>query len=94
MSGIGVEDAPSSRRLQRFTTKPSGSLVEPQSQDWRLDRQRWDTSALRDFEAEDTRQDRKACIKAKRAAVIGHPPDSATTRIPIMPFGGVYPIIM
>jgi hypothetical protein len=27
------------------------------------------------FEAEDTRRDRKACVKAKQVAVAGHPSD-------------------
>jgi hypothetical protein len=43
---------------------------------------------------EDTRQDRKACVEAKRGAVTGHPPDGATTRIPNVPLGGVYPSFM
>jgi hypothetical protein len=30
------------------------------------------------FEAEDTRQDRKACVEATRSAVAGHPSDGAT----------------
>jgi hypothetical protein len=34
-----------------------------------------------DFEAEDTRQDRKACIKTKQVAVTGHPSDGAITKI-------------
>jgi hypothetical protein len=29
----------------------------------------------RSFEAEDMRQDRKACVEAKRVAVAGHPSD-------------------
>jgi hypothetical protein len=33
MSGIGVDTVPSLQGLQRCTTKPSGSLVEPQSKD-------------------------------------------------------------
>jgi hypothetical protein len=33
------------------------------------------TTQSRIFEAEDTRQDRKACIKAKQVAVVGHPSD-------------------
>jgi hypothetical protein len=28
-----------------------------------------------DFEAEDTRRDRKACVKAKKGVVAGHPSD-------------------
>jgi hypothetical protein len=35
----------------------------------------------RDFEAEDTRQDRKACIEAKQVAVVGHPSNRAMTKI-------------
>jgi hypothetical protein len=38
--------------LWRFTTKPSGYLVEPQNQDRRLDGQRRDPSALRSFDAD------------------------------------------
>jgi hypothetical protein len=82
------------RGLQRFTTKPSGYLVVPQNQDWRLSGRRRDPGALRCFEAEDTRQDRKVCVEAKRGAVAGHPSDGATTRINKVPLGGVYPSIM
>jgi hypothetical protein len=71
-----------------------GSLVEPQSQDLRLGGWRWDLGVSRDFEAEDTRRDHKACIEAKRVAVTGHPSDGATTRIPKLPFGGVFHSIM
>jgi hypothetical protein len=42
---------------------------------------------------EDTRRDRKACIEAKRDAIVGHLSDGATTRIPKVPFGGMYPSI-
>jgi hypothetical protein len=80
--------------LRRFTTKPSGYLVEPQNQDRRLGGQSRDLGAPRSFEAEDTRRDRKACVEAKRSAVAGHPFDSATTRIPNVRLGGVYPSIM
>jgi hypothetical protein len=34
-----------------------------------------------DFEVEDTRRDRKACVKAKQVAVTGHPSDGAMTKI-------------
>jgi hypothetical protein len=71
-----------------------GYLVEPQNQDRRLGRRRRDAGASRDFEAEDTRRDRKACVEAKRGVVAGHPSDGATTRIPKVPLGGVYPSIM
>jgi hypothetical protein len=33
-----------------------------------------------DFEAEDTRRDRKACVEAKQVAVAGHPSDGAMTK--------------
>jgi hypothetical protein len=82
------------RGLRRFTTKPSGYLVEPQNQDQRLDGGRRDLGAPRSFEAEDTRRDRKACVETKRSAVAGHPSDGATARISIVPLGGVYPNIM
>jgi hypothetical protein len=34
-----------------------------------------------DFEVEDTRRDRKACVEAKQVAVAGHPSDGAMTKI-------------
>jgi hypothetical protein len=51
------------RSLSRFTTKPPGSLVEPHSQDRRLDGRRWDLDLPRSFEAGDTWQDRGACVE-------------------------------
>jgi hypothetical protein len=94
MSGIGVDlhrvlevcgGSPQNRR---------GSLVDPESQDRRLSGRRRDSGASRDFEAEDTRRDRKACFEAKRVAVARHASDGATTRIPKVPFEGMYPSIM
>jgi hypothetical protein len=82
------------RGLRWFTTKPSGYLVEPQNQDRRLGGWRRDPSVPRDFEVEDTRRDRKACVEAKRGAFDGHPSDGSTMRIPKMPFRSVYPSIM
>jgi hypothetical protein len=35
----------------------------------------------KDFEAEDMRRDRKACIEAKQVAVARHPSDGAMTKI-------------
>jgi hypothetical protein len=32
------------------------------------------------FEAEDTRQDRKACVEAKQVAVVGHPSDGESLK--------------
>jgi hypothetical protein len=33
------------------------------------------TTRSGDFEAEDTRRDRKSCVEAKQVAVVGHPSD-------------------
>jgi hypothetical protein len=39
------------------------------------------TTQSGDFEAEDTRRDRKPCVQAKQVAVAGHPSDGAMTKI-------------
>jgi hypothetical protein len=39
------------------------------------------TTQSGDFEAEDTRRDRKACVEAKQVAVAGHPSDGVMTKI-------------
>jgi hypothetical protein len=39
------------------------------------------TTQSRDFEAEDTHRDRKACVDAKQVVVAGHPSDGAMTKI-------------
>jgi hypothetical protein len=39
------------------------------------------TTQSGDFEAEDTRRDRKACVEAKQVAVAGHLSDGAMTKI-------------
>jgi hypothetical protein len=49
-----------------FPTKLSGSLVEPQSQERRLGRRRWDPGVPWSFEAGDTRRDREACVRWKQ----------------------------
>jgi hypothetical protein len=38
------------------------------------------TTQSRDFEAEDTRRDRQACVEVKQVAVAGHPSDGAMTK--------------
>jgi hypothetical protein len=38
------------------------------------------TTQSGDYEAEDTRQDRKACVEDKKVAVVGHPSDGAMTK--------------
>jgi hypothetical protein len=42
---------------------------------------RWATTHSRDFEAEDTRRDRKACVEAKQVAVAGHLSVGTMTKI-------------
>jgi hypothetical protein len=42
---------------------------------------RYATTQSGDFEAEDTRRDRKACVEAKQVAVAGHPSDGTMTKI-------------
>jgi hypothetical protein len=39
------------------------------------------TTQSGDFEAEDTRRDRKACVEAKQVAVAGHPSNGGMTKI-------------
>jgi hypothetical protein len=39
------------------------------------------TTQSGDFEAEDTRRDREACVEAMQVAVAGHPSDGAMTKI-------------
>jgi hypothetical protein len=39
------------------------------------------TTQYGDFEAEDTHQDRMACVEAKQGPVAGHPFDGAMTKI-------------
>jgi hypothetical protein len=79
-----AEATPSSRGFRWFTRKPLGSLVDPQSQDRRTEdgaaaapdrSDRCMTTQSGDFEAEDTRRDRMACVEATHGAVAGHPSD-------------------
>jgi hypothetical protein len=44
--------------------------------------------ALRCFEAEDTRQDRKACVEAKQVAVAGHPSNEENLKTSKFAFEG------
>jgi hypothetical protein len=39
------------------------------------------TTQSGDFEADDTRRDRKTCFEAKQVAVTGHPSDVVMTKI-------------
>jgi hypothetical protein len=50
--------------------------------------QRRDPGVPRGFEAEDTRQDCKACVEATRRAVTGHPSDGATKTYSQSALGG------
>jgi hypothetical protein len=42
---------------------------------------RCSTTQSGDFEAEDTRRDRKACVKLSKFAIAGHQSDGAMTKI-------------
>jgi hypothetical protein len=77
-----AEATSSSRGFRWFTRKPLSSLVDPQSQDRRTEygaaavpdrSDRCATTQSGDFEAEDTRRDRMACVEATQGAVAGHP---------------------
>jgi hypothetical protein len=49
------------------------------------------TTQSGNFEAEDTRRDRKACVEAKQVAVAGHPSDVAMKKISDFALEGMYP---
>jgi hypothetical protein len=52
------------------------------------------TTQSGDFEAEDTRRGRMACVvEATPGVVAGYPSDGATTMIPKVPLGGMYPSV-
>jgi hypothetical protein len=46
-----------------------------------------------DFEAEDTHQDRNACVEAKQVAVAGHPSDGPMTKISDFALEGLVSLI-
>jgi hypothetical protein len=48
------------------------------------------TTQFGDFEAEDTHQDRKACVEAKQVAVAWYPSDGAMTKISDFALEGHY----
>ena len=47
-------------------------------------------TASRRSEAEDTRWDRMACVRAKRGAMLGYPSDEENLKFPKLPLRGVY----
>ena len=51
---------------------------------------RWRPWTSRRSEAEDTRQDRIACVEGKRGAVLGCPSDGEIIKFPVLPLMGVY----
>jgi hypothetical protein len=73
-----------------FTTKPSGYLVEPQSQDRRLDGLRWDPGVLRSFHVGDMRRDHGAYVGRTRTAAKAWPLDENIHVLTILPPMGVY----
>jgi hypothetical protein len=78
VQGSGSQSKPARGVCGGSSQNRPGYLVEPQNQDRRLGGWRWDLGVPRSFEAEDTHQDRKACVEATRRAVAGHPSDGAT----------------
>jgi hypothetical protein len=93
----------SSRGFQWFTRKPLGSLVDPRSQDRRTEdgaaaapdwSDRCATTQSGDFEAEDARRDRKACVEAKQVAIAGHPSDGAMTKISDFSLEGIVSLVV
>jgi hypothetical protein len=46
------------------------------------------------FEAEDTRQDRMACVKAKQGAVAGHPSDGENLKTSKTALEGLVPLVV
>jgi hypothetical protein len=50
-AGLQLTTGVRTQSLRRFTTKPSGYLVEPQNQDWRLGERRRDPGAPRSYDA-------------------------------------------
>jgi hypothetical protein len=82
-------------------------LVDPQSQDRRTEdvlqqagtgeehrSDRCATTQSGDFEAEDTRRDRKACVEAKQVAVAGHPSDGAMTKTSKIALEGLVSLVV
>jgi hypothetical protein len=55
---------------------------------------RCETTRSGDFETEDTCQNRKVASRLSKFDVVGHPFDSAKTKIPKVPFEGVYPSVI
>jgi hypothetical protein len=52
------------------------------------------TTQSRDFEAEDTRRDRKACVKAKQCAVAGHPSDGENLKTSKTALEGIVSLVI
>jgi hypothetical protein len=50
--------------------------------------------ALRSFEAENTRRDRKACVEAKQVAVAGHPFDGENLKTSIFALEGLASLVI
>jgi hypothetical protein len=79
--GYLAEPQSQGRRPKRCNIRPVGPVGQAGVTG---DEHRSDQCAPRaygDFEAEDTRRDRKACIESKQGAVAGHSSDGATTKI-------------
>jgi hypothetical protein len=55
---------------------------------------RCETTQSGDFEAEDTRRDRKACVEAKQVAVAGHPSDGENLKTSKTAIGGLVSLVV
>jgi hypothetical protein len=78
------------RGLRRFTTKPSGYLVETQDQDRRLGGRRRDPGAREASMETDTWRDRRACVRRTRTAVTMWPCDEEECYMTYLPLRGLY----
>jgi hypothetical protein len=79
--GWSTKPRPKNRRRCCSSARPvwpvglTGLTGGYRSDRWEHQSDRCATMQSRIFEAEDTRRDRKACVKAKQVAVAGHPSD-------------------
>jgi hypothetical protein len=52
------------------------------------------TTQSRNFEAKDTRRDRKACVEAKQVAVTGHPSDGENLKTSKIALEGLLSLVI
>jgi hypothetical protein len=66
----------------------TGLTGEEQRSDWCA------TTPSGIFEAEDTHRDRKACVKAKQVAIVGHPSDGENLKTSIFALEGLVCLVV